>query len=675
MMVTGIKPLSKSVRVSGTFKGIQRLAELPCNENIPNIGDLIQLTGKLEKGEHRLVLIANKWKLADVTSASIFEYIKRSKYFKNILTNKQLKTLHKTYIKYPRRLMAAMSSNGGQAVELTKVVGCSVVATRLQIAWSMLYTEIKAIHVLTELGLQANEATKVVRLYRKETLDAVEKNPYVLVPIIGFDRSDCIAKTKKEGLCNPNRLTALATWLSVSNTKKTGSSLFKPQEVEGMARKYGVTVENIIALSIKRGALYTDGAWYTSASHHHMETTIRAYLTKLQDRNTIKFYDYEVQDQISIFNSENKFPLHSNQEIAVILAMNNPVICIQGAAGVGKTEVINAISTINKRMVGTPIYATALSAIAVDRIKQATKLETCSTISKMKSDFMRGKLKISSGSIIVIDECSMLSVQDLYILCTLRLKDIRVIFVGDVNQLPAIGYGAFFKQAIEHFPTATLTKVWRAEAQEITLAANSVLEGTIPRENEVVRYLNGNYTDIVDCVVSEAAQCIAATNKTVNELNNLIQCRYLSIGAIPSCTLLGTPFYVNDKVIFTNNLIHKKVYNGQFAKLKAVRSGVLIFHLGIECDVPQELRLSYQDAIEAGVQLGYAVTGHKAQGAGFDKVLVVLENLPLCNKNWAYTAITRAKKKVYLAELSPLTTVMNQSCKPRVTQRLVPLIA
>lgn len=117
-----------------------------------------------------------------------------------------------------------------------------------------------------------------------------------------------------------------------------------------------------------------------------------------------------------------------------------------------------------------------------------------------------------------------------------------------------------------------------------------------------------------------------------------------------------------------------KIYNGQFATFKWAKNNELVFHIDTAKEIPREIILSYQDAIKAGIQLGYAVTGHKAQGAGFNKVVAVMENLPMCNKNWVYTAITRAKKEIKVAEITSLETAMNQPIQERITQRMVPLV-
>lgn len=672
MLVTSIRPQLNSMSVSGTYDKQQRTAEFPDFNNIPRVGDLIQMKGTLVQGERRRVLMVKSWKLTPATAANIFEFVKRAKAFKSVLNNRQLKALHKAYFDFPRRHIAAMSGN--RTKELERVVGCVITAAKLEGAWKVHLCEIKAVHYLSEYGLNPQEALDVVDLHRLKAIEVVEANPYTLMPVIGFERVDAICMKKGGDEFDPRRLAALGNWLARKQTQDTGSSLLNEHEFSIGAQKYGVDTRSIIYESKRSGVLIVNGGCITSACNHEMETRIRSYLTTIERLPRMMFHDYEIDNEIAQFNRIGKFPLHEQQAMAVRLAMHHSITCIQGAAGVGKTEVINAISSINKRMTGTSVTATALSSIAVDRIKQATDLEECYTIAMLKYDCMLGKLDIKPGSILVIDESSMLSVQDLYVLCNLGLRDISIVFIGDTNQLEPIGYGSFFKQATQYFPTTTLTKIYRTEAEEITSAANTILNGVRPAPHNAFGYLNREIDSIVSYAFEENAQVIAATNKTVALLNNKIQSAKYHSQAIPSLSITSTPIYVNERVIFTRNLNHLNIYNGQFATFKWAKNNELVFHIDTAQETTKEIILSYQDAIKAGIQLGYAVTGHKAQGAGFDKVVAVMENLPLCNKNWAYTAITRARKEIRVAEITSLETVMNQPIQERITQRMVPLV-
>lgn len=672
MLVTSIRPQLNSVSVSGTYDKQQRTAEFPDFNNIPRVGDLIQMNGILVQGERRRVLMVKSWKLTPATAANIFEFIKRAKAFKSVLNNRQLKALHKAYFAFPRRLIAAMSGN--RTAELERVVDCVITAAKLEGAWMVHLRELKAVHYLSDYSLNPQEALEVVDLYRIRAIEIVEANPYALMPVIGFERVDAICMKKGVDEFDPQRLAALGNWLARKHTQDTGSSLLNEHEFSFGAQKYGVDTRSIIYESKRSGALIVNGGCITSACNHEMETRIRAYLTTIERLPSVMFHDYEIDNEIAQFNRMGKFPLHEQQVLAIRLAMHHSITCIQGAAGVGKTEVINAISIINKRMTGTTVTATALSSIAVDRIKQATGLEECYTIAKLKFDCMLEKLDIKPGTILIIDESSMLSVQDLYVLCNLGLRDIRIVFIGDTKQLEPIGYGSFFKQATKYFPTTTLTKVWRAEAEEITNVANTIWHGERPISYGAFDYLSRRMNEIVSYAFEEGAQVVAATNSTVASINSKIQVVKYTTQALPSLSILSTQFYIGDRVIFTRNLNNLDLYNGQFATFKWAKNNELVFHLDTAKGNPREIILSYQDAAKAGIQLGYAVTGHKAQGAGFDKVVAVMENLPMCNKSWAYTAITRAKKEVRVAEVASLDTVINQPIQKRITQRMVPLV-
>ena len=54
--------------------------------------------------------------------------------------------------------------------------------------------------------------------------------------------------------------------------------------------------------------------------------------------------------------------------------------------------------------------------------------------------------------------------------------------------------------------------------------------------------------------------------------------------------------------------------------------------------------------------VGYALTGHKAQGGGWDYIFLDLENFWTENGHvspkWVYTSAKRAKKKLYLVNYS-----------------------
>jgi len=138
-----------------------------------------------------------------------------------------------------------------------------------------------------------------------------------------------------------------------------------------------------------------------------------------------------------------------------------PISVISGGAGTGKTTlikaIIDAIKTVDGR--GASIQLLAPTGKAADRIREITG-RPASTIHSILAkngwlnnnfSFKREEGAQADFSTVIIDESSML---DLSLISTL-FKCInwhsvkRLIFIGDPNQLPPIGYGKIFSDLID----------------------------------------------------------------------------------------------------------------------------------------------------------------------------------------------------------------------------------
>lgn len=94
------------------------------------------------------------------------------------------------------------------------------------------------------------------------------------------------------------------------------------------------------------------------------------------------------------------------------------------------------------------------------------------------------EFNLSSKALIVIDECSML---DFVLACNLLklLENATVVFMGDVNQLPPVRSGCFFKQLIDSgiVPVTRLTVNMRANYPEIINNADAIINGSFDMHN------------------------------------------------------------------------------------------------------------------------------------------------------------------------------------------------
>jgi hypothetical protein len=89
----------------------------------------------------------------------------------------------------------------------------------------------------------------------------------------------------------------------------------------------------------------------------------------------------------------------------------------------------------------------------------------------------------------------------------------------------------------------------------------------------------------------------------------------------------------------------------------------------MECRKKEPRKAGEKDPYLAALQVkyAYAITGHKAQGGQWEEVMVIFEplypNVTLQDYfRWAYTAITRAERKVYLVDCPFLGEELPEIC-------------
>ena len=112
-----------------------------------------------------------------------------------------------------------------------------------------------------------------------------------------------------------------------------------------------------------------------------------------------------------------------------------------------------------------------------------------------------------------------------------------------------------------------------------------------------------------------------------------------------------------DRIMVVKNDYNTGVYNGDVGKVSRIDKKAKQVELKIfqgERLPPNMVRYAFKDAPRA-IRLAYAQTVHKSQGQEYD--VIVLPLVPSfgrqLQRNLLYTAITRAKKKVFLVGSLP----------------------
>ena len=272
------------------------------------------------------------------------------------------------------------------------------------------------------------------------------------------------------------------------------------------------------------------------------------------------------------------------------------------------------------------------------------------------------------GDVLIVDECSMIDIMLMYSLTRAIPDSMRLILVGDVDQLPSVGAGNVLRDMIDSdcFPVVRLTRIFRqAQTSRIIMNAHRINHGQMPDLS------NGKHTDFFFMereTPEDAAATIVELVRTKlpkyyrippGEIQVLTPMQRGVVGASNLNQLLqesvnpgqdglrrgGYVFRPRDKVMQIRNNYEKEVFNGDIGTVDRVdledRTLTVRF----------DDRLVEYDATELDeLVLAYATTIHKAQGSEYPVVVmpVLMTHYVMLQRNLLYTGITRAKKGLVL---------------------------
>jgi len=534
---------------------------------------------------------------------------------------------------------------------------------------------------LGPFGIGHETIFKIFKEFAEDSFKVLEDNPYLLIRRVrgvGFRIADTIAK--RFGIANNDgyRIKAgIDFWLSQYEQKNGDLYIEESQLVTRAAALLDVDqqdVTNNLEQMVQQNQLVKEAI-------NGQETAVISYKNYIIEQMTAKnLYNlHSSKSNLEPLNvnfdyifKQTEVNLTQEQEEAVVSAVNNRLTIITGGPGTGKTTIIRAIiESLEKD--GKSVLIAAPTGRAAKRIEEAT-LYPASTIHRMlKIDaetwkFVHDEQNPLPADAIIVDEFSMVDFYLFYSLLKAISLHTRLIIIGDKDQLPSVGPGNVLRDLINsgYFNVIYLSRNFRQTADSLIIenayrinsGDNLIFKSysedldfvfikvtseqqALEKVLRIIEYYKDNYH--FNSSEFQVLVPMYRGNAGIDNINRQIQETFNKEPALVKKDKMI--FKRWDKVMQLKNNYEKEIFNGE---------------QGIVEDFNQEKKamivdfdhnfLEYSmDELEE-LTLSYAVSVHKAQGSEYEMLLMVL--LPthsiMLNRELFYTAVTRAKKKIFL---------------------------
>lgn len=570
-------------------------------------------------------------------------------------------------------------------------------AKQLCNAFSM-FRVANTLHWLDQVGLPRRVGRKVIDTYQDLAQQKIEANPYILISFEADWRKVDEFAIKRINIVHddPRRLEAAIEEI-LYRAMKLGHTCLPQKDVQlrltkllgdsKLAQRAIDQFDTETAPSLHYRVV--DG-FYQSVGMHVIESYVSRRLLEMigavnSEGQTSLFSPRatslrEVNAVIYAYEAEHKLRLSREQRDAVKASLDSNLSLILGGAGTGKTMVLMAIyRTLEALRPGVKIFQMALSGRAAQRMTQTTGRESL-TIARFLATIHPSQ--IDPGTVVVIDEMSMVDVILMYRLLRHLPEGVQLILVGDPHQLPPIGPGLVL-HVLAGMPTIkkTVLKVVQRQtfASGIPQVAAAIRDHQVPswavylgkpdvgvsfipcvegniesKVHEVYAALGGDGSDYSVQILSITKTNIAGVinlNTAIHNLYRKIDEPVFSFdeefGIVGARTLERIALKVGDLVVFTQNDYDLDVRNGSLGKITATLPGKEKNDAFCVCEIDgTEYHLNSQNM--QALNHAYSITVHKSQGSQFKRIIVPIHASRLIDHALIYTAVTRGIEQVVL---------------------------
>lgn len=538
---------------------------------------------------------------------------------------------------------------------------------------------------LTNLGFSMKDSLKIYNHYLEDTIRVIKNNPYELIDTvdgINFLKIDELRSKIGIDVNDEKRILALILYVMKNLCFQTGDTYLNLDLIyNAVASNYDeeITKENLTYYLIQlnsMGKIIIDSDKYILIDYYRFENYVAEQVYEISSKEDAKVDDIELK----IDKLESYFNINYNEEQkrAIKQSLIKNFSIITGGPGTGKTTIIKGIVQLYKIISGysyekleEKLVLLAPTGRAAKRMSEACNFPA-STIhrylrwNKETNEFGYNSNNKAPCEFVIIDETSMIDIELLYNFFKAIKTNVKLVFIGDYNQLESVGPGNILKDLIDSqmINTIFLKEIYRQDQNSyITELAYEINYGELTEsflnKKDDYNFIGCDDENILKttCILAKKAidkgydiknvQVLAPVYKGINGIDNLnktLQKIFNPKSDDKNETYDGNVIYrENDKVLQLENMPDDNVFNGDIGFIEKINGNEITVNFDGN-------KVKYTPKEYKNIKHGYAISIHKAQGSEFEIVLMPITNAykMMLYRKIIYTGITRAKKSLML---------------------------
>ena len=559
---------------------------------------------------------------------------------------------------------------------------------RAVLGWAACQSTSGLAALFQDFNIRQELVDAALREFGPNAVDIIAKNPYRLLVIDGFsfEHADQLAERLGVPQDDVRRLEGVVLWILRSEARE--GHLYVRKELLSLAFSNAIPrrlqdslgssldlndrlVSAVDSLAASQAVMEAPGNRIYLPSLYRYEREAAAKLAELMKPSKI---DIDLDAFLLDYEKSQQIELSPAQREAVRKLVEHRVLVLTGLPGTGKTTVVKAFVRLFKA-VGMSHLLMAPTGIASKRLGSVVGAEAATIHRALKCDGRQwhyNNLNRYTVDAVIIDEMSMVDQELFYRALDALHPGTMLVLVGDDAQLPSVGPGNVLRELVScpQIAHVRLTQIFRqAERSDIVIASHKVYRGAspltldqTPASEFYFRFVENE--DTISSLVVEIAAKLKSKDSNfqvlspkydgtvgVDALNERLRERLNPDKGQKEWVDGRLHVRVGDRLIVLQNNYDLNIYNGDMCKLVGVDQDTLAVRIhGLKTEGIETLvNIPKKGACDL-LKLAYCVTVHKSQGNEFDTVImpIVKSHGRMLQRNLFYTAITRARSKVWL---------------------------